>query len=202
MIFIPVPKTCSVEMIFVSNGEKCENVYHVSRDTIWDTASMSTLAGTFITWWDTNWRAHIPPSVSLQNVVVKNLETDTSPGVELSTGLPHAGSDGARDPTPNNVTYAVSWHTALRGRSYRGRTFHIGCENIQTASGVMSASDVANFTNYYTALITAVAIISPNRLVVVSKFSNKAPRSVGVATEIISCSINNHTDSQRRRLGK
>jgi hypothetical protein len=189
-------------MIYTSNGEKCENVYHVLQDVPWTEPEMSALAGRFITWWDTEWRAHVPPSVSLINVVIKNLEGITAPGIELSTGLPHAGTDGARDQTPNNVTLAISWHTALRGRSYRGRTYHIGMESIQCLTGIVSPADIALFVARYTALITDIAVVAPQRLVVVSKFNNKVQRALGVATEIISCSVNNHTDSQRRRLGK
>jgi hypothetical protein len=186
-------------MVFTANGQRCENVYHVQQDSPFDETSLAILCALFVDWWDDNFKANTPTEVSLTMVIAKALDTDSSPGIEYTTGLPLQGSTAGGIAMPNNVTVAVKWQTGLRGRSYRGRTFHIGLKENDITGNQVVGGVLTALTSGYTALITALTGL-PSELVVLSRYHNNAPRVTAVATEVSGCSIDANVDSQRRRL--
>jgi len=100
---------------------------------------------------------------------------------------------------PNNVAVVVKWITANRGRSYRGRTYHLGIPQGSVTGSVLT-------TGYRTSLVQAYSNFvllgtTPTwTLSVASRYSNGQPRTNGVITPINALSINPTVDSQRRRL--
>ena len=199
MQFISVPNTCSVELIFDVFGQKCENVYHVTQGGSWTEEDLTTLAPTFVDWWNAYGKALAHDGVSLTKIVLKDMGSQTGPAIEYSVGLPSAGAYATGDNMPLNVTAAISFGTALRGRSYRGRVYQIGLTSSMVVNNQLNSTYRAALIAGYAALVAAVAIASQS-MVVVSKFSNKAPRAIGVHTSITSVNVDVNLDSQRRRL--
>jgi hypothetical protein len=145
-------------------------------------------------------KAFMPNTGGLVLVSVRDLTTESGLAIERTTGLPLIGTN-ASPQLPNNVTVAVKWSTGFAGRSFRGRTYHIGMPENSTVSNQVSAGPLADLNTAYAALIgVPPATDASMTLVVVSKFHANAPRLAGVTTPILARSINPTIDSQRRRL--
>lgn len=199
MAFIPVPNTASVEMIFTEDGQRIENRYHVRQASTYDVVSLAILGAFFVDWWTDNLKSGCTNSVQLVMVVLRALDSETSPSIEYTTGLPLSGSAISSAALPNHVTVAVRWGTGLRGRSYRGRTYHIGLTEADVAGNTLDATTTSQLITAYAALRDGISSLDAE-LVVVSRQHNNVPLTTGVATEIVSVSIDRTVDSQRRRL--
>lgn len=118
--------------------------------------------------------------------------------MEDATGLPLAGTGGSVQ-LPNNVTLCIKWTTENRGRSFRGRTYHVGLTESQVTDNEVVAVAMGQFTTAYGALLTDLATAGWP-LVIASRYANNQPRITGVATLVTGFSIDPFIDSQRRRL--
>jgi hypothetical protein len=207
MAFIPVPETAEVRMQFTQANQKVENVYHVRRQGAWTQEDLTSLANIFGQWW----LSAASPPVTHELVLTQVVATDISQAGGMSvlgtTGLPAPGDQGAGG-YPNNVTLAIKWGTGLAGRSFRGRTYHLGLPLGQVLpDGTVSPAHLELIRAGYDALRTALdnATIGVE-FVVVSRYSGvdvnhkPIPRAEGITTPISGVSVENVTDSQRRRL--
>lgn len=198
MTFVPFPNTVKVEMVFSQAGQIVQNVYHV-RDTSFVTVgSLTTIAELFKGWWDVELQTLVSSKVTLNSIKVTSLETPTSLGIEYVDGLPLAAL-GSPNALPNNATVAIKWLTGVRGRSYRGRTYHIGLTTLQVAESTLNEVSQTALTDAYNELRT-LAFDAGLPLVVASRISGGVPRETGEITFITGCSVNRTVDSQRRRL--
>lgn len=199
MGFVPVPLTASVELIYEVMGQRCENVFHAKAGIAWSESSLTDLAETFKDWFIADGKGIMSSNTALSKIVCKDLASKSGPAIEYQTGLPISGTISNIQACPLNVTAAVSFGTALRGRSYRGRVFQIGLNVGQIADNALNSQYRAELISVYASLVSAVSTGGWD-LAVVSRYTNKAPRSTGVATPITSVSVENALDSQRRRL--
>lgn len=187
-------------MQFLWDLQQCENVFHCYRSAGWDAGSLNTVGGTFANWWTTDMRGYIANTVSLERIITRDLTTESGVGTEVTLGLPAAGTAVA-PALPNSVSVAVKWGTGLAGRSFRGRTFHIGlCEDQVTANKlVTSVQNNLNdaYDNLRVVLDNAILAIEFG---VLSRYHAGAPRANGILTPILGVSIDPVIDSQRRRL--
>lgn len=198
MAFIPAPNCAEMVLVFTVESQICANVFHLKGETPFDATSLATMAVLFRDWWDTNLKNHCNAVVSLDRIRGRALDTDHSPSVEVTSGMPLAGTSMSQA-MPNNVTVAVKWQTGLSGRSYRGRTYHVGLNEGQVSANEVTPTGITALTNAYNALLTAING-TPYALVVLSRYNNNQPRATAVATEIDGVSIDTFIDSQRRRL--
>lgn len=198
MAFVPVPNTASLEYIYTWDGQVVQNVLHYGSASLIDTAALNGLTTAALSWWSANLRASISSACSLIAVRATDLTTQTGPVVEDTTGLPLAGT-GASSAQPNNVTVAIKLITANRGRSFRGRVYHVGLPGTAVNANEITSTIRTNLRNAYLAALTLST--SPTwTFVVASKFTNNAPRTEGLATPVTDISVNPTVDSQRRRL--
>lgn len=198
MPFIPVANVVQCETVFLRDGQYCENVYNVSGAGGYTAGDIRTLLQLFISWWNVNLKALVPVNISLVNTIGTDLTTQNGLRVEESTGLPLTGTE-AGSPYPNNVALAIKWLTNSRGRSFRGRTYHVGLSSNNVSQNTVTGAHANALEAAYGQLITDLAAASYT-LVVVSRYTNNMPRSNGVATPITGLSVNTTVDSQRRRL--
>lgn len=200
MPFVPVPNTVEVVPQFLYDLQRCANVHHVEKGSAWTTSDMELVAAAYRDWWDTNIRtAFAPTTLSLVSVIVRDLTTQSSPALEFTVGMPLVGTVAAA--LPNHVTLAVKWITALRGRSFRGRTYHVGLAEGHVLNNQLGAAFVNPLLAAYDALRDALeTAVGGLVFVVVSKFANGVPRATGVTTPIIGTGLDTTVDSQRRRL--
>lgn len=199
MAFVSFPTACQLEARFIYDGQHVENVHHFdTATTLWTAESMNDLAERYRLLWDGSFKPYAPPTLSLESIVVRSLSTSSSPAVEYTTSLPIAGTN-AGPQLPNNVTYAVKWTTGLSGRSYRGRTYHIGLNESQVIGnnldGTYRIAMVAAYSQFPAWFAAEDAIF-----VIASRVSDGAERSPGITTPVVGCTIDPVIDSQRRRL--
>jgi hypothetical protein len=199
MPFVPIPNVAQVGLVFDYDGQRCMNVFHVEAAVPYTLSTLAPLAAVFLDWWDNNLKEFMPQTLSLVMVYAKAMDSQSAPALEITSGLPIAGTVTTQEQLPNNCTFAVKWATGLRGRSYRGRTFHIGLHNAMVEGNVLGSTWAGDFQDIYELLIDAVDTLSAS-LVVVSKWENHNARNTGLTTVITSVYVDPTIDSQRRRL--
>lgn len=199
MDFIPFNNTIRLAVYFGQDGQNMANIYHYIVDETPDATTALDLAETFKETWDANVRSLVANTVTLNRIVATIMENENDPSVEYTTGLPMAG--GNSEPAlPNNVSVAVRWNTNFRGRSFKGRTYHIGLTETQVTGNTISAGIISNLLTAYGELMTLPVDVGPAVLGVASRVSHGLPRTTGVITPVTSVFINSIVDSQRRRL--
>lgn len=206
MAFIPVPNTVLVELRMLADSQQVENTLWFEFDAPPTLGEMEDLADALLEWWNTYPAELMWSGVSLREIVVTDMTTNTGPQFTL----PAPGSTNGQlsvTPLPTGVSLTISFRTVQRGRSFRGRNYIVGLVEDQMlgANEVLEAT-ATSWAAAYTALLVVAADVSC-RWVVVSRFSGvdsdgkPVPRVTGVTTEILSVVIvDNIVDSQRRRL--
>lgn len=203
MAFIPVPDTVEIVPNFftASTGQNAKNVLHVRMNiTPIVLAILEVIAEAYIDWYTNHYRAYVSSSVQLTSVYLRDLTTENGAVLEYNTGLPVAGSV-ASPVMPSNVTYATKFLTGQAGRSFRGRSYHVGLSEGQvsgdsviagTANGILAAWN--EWVDVDVPAIDGVAVV-------VSKYSGGLPRTSGLATPIVTVAQTDlRVDTQRRRL--
>lgn len=196
--FVPCPNVAEVAMIYECFGQNVENVYHfqmpaaITHDTM--VALLDDMNG-----WEID---HMPGvrhnSTQFVRLIGTDLTTQSGILVQLDANPITDGTDV--HPSPNNVTIAVKHNTGLRGRSFRGRTFHVGLPADFIIGNEVTAAGRTTLTDRYSLLIDTSVITGGAELCVLSRRHNNAPRAAGVATPVTLITINPTLDSQRRRL--
>jgi len=199
MGFVPFENVIRIEPIFESDFQKCENVLHYLVDETPDEDTAISLAAAYCDWFTTHDTVIFPSSVILTAVKWTIMETQNAPGGEYTTDLPVAGGL-VQNALPNNVSVAIRLLTQYRGRSYRGRIFHVGLTNTMVDLNRLTPAMVTNFTTSYSDLITLPTDVGPAVLAVASRVSGGVERAQGVATPVIDIQVDSTVDSQRRRL--
>jgi hypothetical protein len=199
MPFVPVANTAMVELRYTWNLQQVENTLYFQYPTPPENANLFDITETIFDWWDTHLRPIQSNQVQLREVVATDLTTSDGQVFTRVSSPPVSGGNLA-PALPNNCTYCISFRTFKRGRSFRGRNFSIGMtENDATNSQVDPAYATALQDAYVQipALVNAVDWV----WVVVSRFSNGAPRVAGLATPVATIFVfDGIMDSQRRRL--
>ena len=103
---------------------------------------------------------------------------------------------------PNSAALAVSFRTAARGRTARGRNYVFGMPQAYLVSNSFSAPFVNGVQSAYNTLI-GVAADNGYTWVVASRYENNAPRTSGLTRPVTAAVVVDEVlDSQRRRLPK
>lgn len=198
MPFVPFTNVAKVELIYRLDGQVCENVLHYQCETAFTPTQMEDLANNLFTLWNTNLKPLTHSSAQLNSIRVTDQSSDSAPVIEWTTGLPVSGT-AAGNAVPNNVTVVTKLITDNRGRSFRGRVYHVGI-------GTNMFSGNTLVSTYRTSLRAAWLLMlhvtgTPEwAMVVASRVADGAPRTSGVATFVSGISVNPTLDSQRRRL--
>jgi hypothetical protein len=179
-------------------GQQVESVFHVDSGDPWTVDHLTSMAQLFKDWWNGHIKTIEIEDVSLNSILATDLSTETGASIEYTTGMPIPGT-GSGTALPNNVALAIHWSSGLRGRSYNGRTYHFGLVASMVVGSTMYGPSLTAIEAAYQALLTAVNATADN-LCVLSRYHNKAKRTEGIGTEILSLSIDATVDSQRRRL--
>lgn len=200
MGFVPFDNVLKLEAIYDLDGQICENVFHYWSADGPTVASATALAAQFRTTWVANLQPLVNPTLQLWRIAVTSLETQNAFGIEYTSGLPALGTDSSASVVSNNNAIVVRWNTQFRGRSYRGRTYHMGFnENKVTINTVTSAYGTALAAAYYQFIVLADGTYTW-ALGVASRIHDGAERAQGVFTLVSGVTVNNVVDSQRRRL--
>jgi len=201
MAFQPVPDVAQVRIVGREDGQITNNTLYFfhsgGRPSFLD---LGDLANQIAIWVGGGIQSYASAAWAAQLVLVKDL-TDAT-GAQAAAGFSVGTGGVGGGPAPNNVSFAISFHTALSGRSYRGRNFIPGIP-LQAVSGNTITSDfITNYVNAYNALTPGGGAVTPSwTWVVVSRVSGGVDRVAGQATPItFATNTDNIIDSMRRRL--
>lgn len=188
-------------MNFDYDGQACANVLHFAHDPVGTAPNPAVVAGVLKTWWVNTWQSFMPTTLTLKNIIATDLTANGAPSVEYTTDLPATGTN-VNVQMPNHVTVAISLRTPLRGRSYRGRLYHIGLREDMVVGNTLGPGWQASMKSSYEALLVeATGVGEPDiHWGVLSYYANKALRPVPIFTKATSINVDNTIDSMRRRL--
>jgi hypothetical protein len=202
MAFIPIPECAQVLLNYRLNGQECQNGFHLLHTNDRDASALQVLAALWFDWWGDEVRPHQTNDLTLQSIICRDLATENGPSIEFVTTGTTAGARTG-EALPNNCASVVTWRTAQRGRSYRGRTYHLGLTADQRPSTNPNEIDPTVQVNLQAAYADAIDRFSDDAtgaLSVASRFLNGNPRANGILTPILTCAVDLTLDSQRRRL--
>lgn len=199
MPFVPFANTVQANLRLTWSGEEVENVLHFQTPGAVTPADMAAVAEGLEDWWVTNMPAFVSSTVVYREVYVVDLTSQTGGTFTAAGGSGTPGTAGAQS-LPNNNTVAISLRTANRGRSFRGRIYHIGLTEAQVDNNTLVSSIQTALPAVY-ALLLNEASFGGCQLAVASRFSGGQPRGTGVSTPVLTVLLADPTvDSQRRRL--
>lgn len=200
MAFIPVPNTLMVEIVYEQDGQVMENTLYYEKPgggvILSDIEELLEEINLIV-------RVQLLPLLSntLQVLRIVGTMIDVVGGLTAisTTSLPAPG-ESTSPPLPNSVSVVMSLRTGLAGRSFRGRNYVPGLAEDAIAGNTVNSTMIAALIEVWNALRLASG--DPGwQNVVVSRFSNNAPRVTGVTTPITSVVVfDDQVDNQRRRL--
>lgn len=159
---------------------------------------MNNLIDAYIAWENAQGAHMRSQGTELMRVIATDLSTANGPIVDRAV-LPPVIGLVATAPCPSNVTMAVALRTGHRGRSYRGRIFHIGtCETMRVGN-LVAAATITDTVQRYT-LLLSLGVAPIFHLGVLSRRQNKVDLDPQIWTQATSVTLDNELDSQRRRL--
>lgn len=199
MAFVPVANTLMIEFRMTVADQQVENTLYARAPAPPSYNGAVALAGILETWWETYMAPTLSQGISLHEIYITDLTSANSFTV-THTVSPVIPGTVANAVLPNNVALAVSFRTAQRGRSYRGRNYICGLAENQvtdsTVNGAVSTALIGAYNQFKIALDAEIY-----EWVVVSRYSAGQPRTNGIATPVTAVAVVDLTvDSQRRRL--
>lgn len=199
MAFIPVANVAQANIRQTLNGERIENTLYFRAPAAWSAGSLAALASGVAAWWTTGPRAVLSDDLVLREVYVVDLTTANS-GTYTHTVVNDPGGPISGEALPNNCALCVSFRTANRGRSFRGRNYVAGINEGDVTGNVVAQATANGILAGYQGLMTYFSEAGLD-WVVVSRYANGQPRAAGVATPVNAVTlVDRYIDSQRRRL--
>lgn len=206
MPFVPVPNTFLAEVRMLCAGQQIENTLYFSPQVAADDPSMANLGALLLTWWNTFYAVAIPTAVELREIHITDLSSATGGVHTQPAPAPGPTGDRISPVLPNQDTLSISFRTAVRGRSFRGRNYLAALGEGDVTESIVNAAVQTDALAAYNALLAA-PIVADFQWVVVSRYSGvdaagkPIPRAVGIATPVVSVVIVDAVvDSQNRRL--
>lgn len=200
MAFIPIPGAAEAVVSCTLLGEPCVNVFGFTQasPSNFDAADLTLLAETVGQAWVDYMLPVMSNSMTLVEVKATDQSSASGPAVSWNPASPEVGT--LTSPAlPGQNTLVLTHRTGSRGRSFRGRTYLGGLveEDVtgNDLSGGRTASLLAGFGDFLAACEAQNFVFS-----ILSRYTNNAPRTTGLATTVISSTFRNtRIDSQRRR---
>jgi hypothetical protein len=199
--FVPASGVARVELIFLYQGQRIENVFHIQAQPSGPLpeSALDSANTRFDAWWKGSMRGHTTAGAVLQQIEVRDMTVADGLAKIYPCLVNCAGTQAGGINMPGNVTVAVKWGTGYAGRSRRGRTFHIGLNGVYSAGNVLTVGAQTALQIGYDALRTQLNSAG-TPLVIYSRVSNYVYRSAALITPVTSCSVEINLDSMRRRL--
>jgi hypothetical protein len=198
MPFIPVPGGIQAELRFLLDEQRIENTLWFQDANPGDPVVRTSIASMLITWWNSGLKTISSNQLSLVEVYVTDMSSQTGGVTSYTVGLPLTGG-AIEAAAPNQCAMVVSLRTGARGRTARGRNYVAGLPNSQLVSNSWSTGYVGAIATEYNDLIAA-ATANGTPLCVCSRYENNAPRAAGILRQVLNAVVVDPiVDSQRRR---
>jgi len=196
MPFQPVTDVAQLQLMGTVDGQLTVNdlYFQISGGGI-TPVNLGTIAGAVAVWFTTNLTPLLSDDWSAQRVVATDLTTATGPRVEV--GAASVGGETG-EANPNNVAACVSFSTAQRGRSARGRNYVPGVPGSMVTLNTLDSFFMTNVLDAYDNLIGAGTFVPGWQWVVVSRVTGGAVRPSGLAIPITGVSFTKNTVASMR----
>lgn len=184
------------------DGQEINNTLYFKYTTTVTLAELTQLATDLRSYWETIALPQLPTAYEFLGVKAVDLTTQTSEVAEIeATTLNNGTLAGVA--LPNHNSFTITFNTANRGRSYRGRNFWPLLIEADVTNNELSEARATNIRGVYSAMVGADELSSGWTWGVFSRTQNKVQLINGVFTPIQSCKYTDRiVDSQRRRLPK
>lgn len=164
------------------------------------TEELATITGDFIRdSWSDNLNPAITTDFSVSDITITDLRTETGPQF-VYTDTEAMDGEATEDPLPFQTAGLITWNTATRGRSFRGRTYLGGFTEGGSDGRSVSSSTQSQMQGF------ADALLVPGVFGVISRFHGTdpetgapIPREVGILTIARSAVVHPNWRTQRRR---
>jgi len=199
MAFIPVPSVAKAALVYTFTGQQVVNTLYFRQDSAWGTDDLTLLAESLVDWHLSHLKAVLSANIGLTAVECTDLSSENGAVItEVVNPIEYGSLSGAS--APANVAAVVTFRTALRGRSFRGRNYVGGLAMSQLGNAVdLDGAAVTAILAAYS-LLSEVETATSATHVVVSRYHAGAARSEGIGTTVSAYTMDAHVDSQRRRL--
>jgi hypothetical protein len=200
MAFVPVPNCAEVEIRQQCDNQLIENTLYFEHATPPTATELQALADSIEAWWGDSILPLLSNTLTYRETYVTDLSEATGPTATQAGFAPAAGGSPDNH-APNNVSLCVSFRTAGRGRSSRGRNYVAGIPSTGVNGDLISQTFTDSVVAAYNNLNVLGNLPSGWTWVVVSRFSGGAARATGVAFPVTrALAVDRIVDSQRRRL--
>lgn len=198
--FVPGPDVMQVEVIGSINTIPCENVLYFKHVSAITAGVAQALVDAMRLYFASNMLSLMATQVALKHTYGTDLTTQSSPTyTSLLTG-PTTGSQ-AGDMLPRNDTLSVSFRSANRGKSSRGRNYWWGFVESQVTNSLVSSGLTTSIVAAYEGMIGTGAVSAGWTWGVFSRKTLGAWRTTGLFQPITSVIVvDDLVDSQRGRL--
>lgn len=201
MAFQPVDRTVQIQLFGREDGQTTINdlyFYHGPSDPT--VTEVAALLDAICEWYAGSIASYASDTWSF--VLGKARLLTSAAGFVLANALHGAGGGVGGGVAPNNVSFAVSFRTAVGGRGGRGRNYVPGIPNQALSGNIITSDFITNYINAYSALLPAGATVpDPWAWVIVHRFENGVPLAAGLPIVVEAVvATDNVVDSQRRRL--
>jgi len=200
MPFIPVPNTVALSLIHEFLGQRLSNTLYVKQDGPINPSDLTDLATTAANLWAQQIMPRLSGDTRFVLVSAKDLSAQNGLVFDY-TGPPLPVTGGASgQPLPSNIAAVLSLRTGRAGRSFRGRIYLGGFSELQSDGNFLFGNILEQLRQGLIQVIDGLNTGS-RRVVVVSRFSEKQPRTVGITTPVLSVLARTvRLASQRKRL--
>lgn len=173
------------QLYFLTNESEASNV-------------LTSIAQMVADWLTNSWAPVATTAAEVVSLIVTDVNEEGGDQITF-TPIGALTGDIVSPPMPTGTTITASWRTGQAGRSYRGRTYHVGLTEQQVVANAVDSGSRTALQSAYAQLIID-ANVNDTPLVVASRVSGGVPRVVGVATKVLTVVVDEYIDSQRRRL--
>ncbi|HKH19362.1 MAG TPA: hypothetical protein VKB53_00360 [Gammaproteobacteria bacterium] len=178
----------------VDNQLTINDLYFFSSGGI-NLTNLATLEAAIATWVIGELAPLLSDDWTATKVRCVDLTTQTGPVVEV----PVVATGGtAGEACPNNVAAVVSFRTAQRGRSARGRNFVPAVPGSLVTLNTLDAGWITDIITAYLSLVGAGTFVLGWQWVVLSRVFEGAPRAVGIGIPITSTLMTTNTVKSMR----
>lgn len=200
MVFVPTDNAVTASMRYLWEGQQVENTLSFYRAEGWTEVLMEQLGNLIINWRTNQLRSLQAPTLSMLECYLVDQSAEDAPAVTVTVPTGDQPGTGTTASQPNNVTWAIQFRTAFRGRSGRGRNYALGLMEGQVTGSAVSISVANAYTDAYEVLAGDLDGLDAQH-VIISKFQGKVPRPSGLVRLVTAYAFADLVvDSQRRRL--
>lgn len=196
--FVPFATGMQVNTRYLLDGENVEMVLGFDYASVGFAAAaplvFNVLDGV---WWDTV-RYQLSDAIVSRETYMIDLVSQYA-GSRTFPAFTNPAGVIVGEPVPNNVAFCVTHRTALRGKSFRGRTYIPGLSNAAVNTNTVLAVSGDAIVDGFNAMRTALFTDGINFCILSRRFG-KAWRAAGQATPVeVSLVRDYFVDSQRGR---